>query len=77
MPDALAYSPSAGRIREATTSQGMAMRVGEVANRMRLEGGVEEAVPLIEEVGQAHSVEERMEADRGIVVRIGPPPKLT
>jgi UDP:flavonoid glycosyltransferase YjiC (YdhE family) len=40
----------ANRIREATTSQRMAMRVGECASRMRLEGGLEEAVPLIEQI---------------------------
>jgi sterol 3beta-glucosyltransferase len=46
----------ASRIREATTSQQMAMRAGQFASRMRLERGLEEAVPLIEQIASRESV---------------------
>ena len=43
------------RIREATTSQSMAIKVGECASRMRQEGGVNEAVRLIEQIASRES----------------------
>jgi UDP:flavonoid glycosyltransferase YjiC (YdhE family) len=45
----------ASRIREATSSQSMGLRVGECASKMRSEGGLDNAVSLIEQIASSES----------------------